>query len=169
MKNLPKFNGDPKKESYRYYTELIFTGTPKREAFKEAFPDEYEKVLADHPQMYEAVIGKRINTLERTKFVQECFTAANKNWWMRFMTKKQDIYENLYSIAMDEGEKTADRLAASKTFLQYVPDAPKEDITVNVEVKVGSDEFKKMLDDKKRQLHSVANKDVIDVEVEDGD
>jgi len=103
--------------------------------------------------------------IEKGSFVQECFAVANKHWWTKFITKKQDIYENLYNTAMDTNEKTADRLNASKIFLANVPDAPKEEVKVNVEVKVGSDEFKKMLDKKKRDLHTAANGDVVEGEV----
>lgn len=167
LKNLPKSNGDPRREQGRLYTELVFTGLSRRKAFEEVFPEKVEALKAKYEEKwYPREVARMVHRIERGSFVQECFTVANKDWWTKFITKKQDIYENLYNTAMDTNEKTADRLNASKIFLTNVPDAPKEEVKVNVEIKVGSDEFKKMLDKKKRDLHSAANGDVIDVEGE---
>jgi len=167
LKNLPKSNGDPRREQGRLYTELVFTGLSRRKAFEEVFPEKVEALKVKYPaSAYPREVARMVHRIERGSFVQECFTIANKDWWTKFITKKQDIYENLYNTAMDKNEKTVDRLNASKIFLTNVPDAPKEDIKVNVEVKVGSDEFKKMLDQKKRELHGAANGNIIDVEGE---
>lgn len=167
MKNLPPINGDAYKESCAYYTELIFTKHDKVDAFMLAFPDKYKEIksYSATDNIFNANITKTINQVERSKFMQECFNAANKHWWMKFLGKKQDIYEKVYQTALDDNESTKDRLTASKIFLAHVPDAPKEE-KLTVEVKVGSDEFKNMLMEKKRLLHKAAN-DVIDAEIED--
>ena len=170
MKNLPSINGDEYKEQCAYYTELVFTKMNKVEAFKKAFPDRYKEALdktGGNPSVVNANITKEINKIERSKFVQECFYSANKHWWMKFLGKKHDIFEKLYNDAMDDNLEVKDRHSASKIFLGYVPDAPKED-KVTVEIKVGSDEFKDMLAQKKRQLYMVANdssEDIIEVNV----
>lgn len=171
MKNLPSVNGDEYKEQCAYYTELVFTKMNKIEAFKKAFPDRYKDALdktGGNPSVVNANIAKEINKIERSKFVQECFYSANKHWWMKFLGKKQDIYEKLYDTAMDDEESTQNRLNASKIFLQFIPDAPKEDKVI-VEVKVGSDEFKDMLLEKKRALYNAANNtdDIIDGEIDE--
>jgi hypothetical protein len=75
---------------------------------------------------------------------------------MKFLGKKQNIMEKVYDTAMDDSERTGDRLNAAKIFMQFAPDAPKED-KITVEVKVGSEEFKQMLNQKKKELHSAAN------------
>lgn len=168
LKNLPNPNGNPRKEAGRLYTELIFTGTSKRAAFEQCFPEDVQQLKDKYEEKYYSrEVSRAISRIERRDFVKECFTVANKDWWTKFILKKQAIYNNLYETAMDANEKTADRLNASKIFLSHVPDAPKEDIKVKVEVKVGSDEFKKMLDKKKRDLHSAANSDIIEAEIED--
>ena len=171
MKNLPNVNGDEFKENCAIYTELVFTKVSKEEAFKMVFKDKYEKIIRDSngsKLLEKALLNKGIQQLERTKFMQECFYTANKHWWMKFLGKKQDVYEKLYDTAMDEAESTQNRLNASKIFLQFIPDAPKEDKVV-VEVKVGSDEFKDMLLEKKRALYNAANNtdDVIDGEIDE--
>lgn len=164
LENLPNPNGNPQKEAARLYTELVFTGTPKRAAFEQAFPERVEELKEKFDiKYYPREVSRAISRVERNKFTQECFNIANKDWWTKFITKKQDIYSELYNTAMNPDEKTADRLNASKIFLAHVPDAPKEEVKVNVEVKVGSDEFKKMLDKKKRDLHTAANGDIIDI------
>ena len=167
MKHLPKVNGNDFKEKCAYYTELIFTRVSKPEAFKTAFPDKYEKVLANtkDDRFIKANIAKAINQVEQTEFMQECFYAANKHWWMKFLGKKQEIFENVYEMAMDKEASARDRLSASKIFLDHVPDAPKE-TNINVKVEVGSNEFKDMLLEKKQALMSAAN-DIIDVETEE--
>jgi hypothetical protein len=114
-----------------------------------------------------ANVTKEINKLERNKFVQECFYSANKHWWIKFLGKKQDIYEKLYETALDDNERTSDRLNASKIFLSYIPDAPKDD-KITIEVKVGSTEFKDMLLEKKRELYNAANsEDIIEGEIDE--
>ena len=170
MKNLPNVNGDEFKENCAIYTELVFTKVSKEEAFKMVFKDKYEKIIRDSngsKLLEKALLSKGIQQLERTKFMQECFYTANKHWWMKFLGKKHDIFEKLYNDAMDDSLEVKDRHSASKIFLGYVPDAPKED-KVTVEIKVGSDEFKDMLAQKKRQLYMVANdsnEDIIEVNV----
>lgn len=169
MKKLPKINGNEFKESCAYYTELIFTKTDKREAFKKAFPDKYQLAIeraCGNPNLIEAKIKKGINQVESSAFMQECFYAANKHWWMKFIHKKNDIYEKVYDTATDDTESTRDRLNAAKIFLQFAPDTPKEE-KITVEVKVGSDEFKNMLLEKKKQIHNAANESIEDVEVID--
>lgn len=169
MKNLPNANGDEFKESCAYYTELVFTKMSKENAFKAAFPDKYKQAVdraGGNDRVVNANIKKAINSVEGSKFMKDCFYAANKHWWMKFLGKKQDVFEKLYEDAMDDELAARDRHNASKIFLAHIPDAPKED-KVTVEVKVGSDEFKNMLMDKKRQLMNAANEDIIEVETED--
>ena len=167
MKHLPAHNGDPFKEAAAYYTELVFTGTKKREALKQAFPDKYNHAVnkaAGNKNLIAPNISRAISLLERSKFVQDCFNQANKHWWMKFMTKKQDIFTKLYDDALNEDLETRDRHNAAKIFLAHIPDAPKED-KITVEVKVGSDEFKAQLAEKKRLIHNIANETIEDAEV----
>ena len=168
MKNLPVINGDDFKESCALYTELVFTKHSKEEAYKIAFPDKYNNIVSMGSNVLNANLKKAINQLERTKFVQECFYNANKHWWMKFMGKKNDIFEKLYNDALSDDIDIRDRHNASKIFLTFIPDAPKEDKVV-VEVKVGSDEFKDMLLEKKRLLYSAANESIEDAEVLDNE
>jgi len=81
------------------------------------------------------------------------------------MGKKQKVFEKLYEDAISDEIDIKDRHNASKIFLAHIPDAPKED-TIKVEVKVGSDEFKSMLMQKKKLIHNTANEDIIDAETE---
>jgi len=168
MKHLPKVNGDDFKESCAYYTELIFTKTDKTTAFRLAFPDRYKKAISnagDNDKLIASKIKKGINTVESSAFMKECFYTANKHWWMKFMGKKQRVFEKLYEDAISDDIDIKDRHNASKIFLAHIPDAPKED-TIKVEVKVGSDEFKSMLMQKKKLIHNTANEDIIDAETE---
>lgn len=168
MKNLPSVNGDEFKEACAYYTELVFTKTNKIEAFKKSFPDKYKDCVDKsngNSNIATALIKRSIYSLERTQFMQECFYQGNKHWWMKFLGKKQRVFEKLYEDAVSDDVDIRDRHNASKIFLSYVPDAPKED-KLTVEVKVGSDEFKSMLQEKKRMLYSAANEDILDAEVD---
>lgn len=167
MKHLPAHNGDPFKEAAAYYTELVFTGTKKKDALKEAFPDKYDNAIkkaAGNKNLIAPNLAKAVAMVERAKFVQDCFNQANKHWWMKFMTKKQNVFEKLYKDALDEDLDTRDRHNAAKIFLAHIPDAPKEE-KITVEVKVGSDEFKAQLAEKKRAIHSIANETIEDAEV----
>jgi len=168
MKHLPNTNGDNFKEQCAYYTELVFTKHNKTESFRIAFPDKYQQAIdraGGNNNVVNANIKKAINQVENSKFMQECFTVANKHWWMKFIGKKQQVLEKLYDDAISDELDIRDRHNASKLFMSYVPDAPKEE-KVTVEVKVGSDEFKNMLLEKKRLLHSTANnEEIIDAEV----
>lgn len=170
MKHLPNINGDKYKEQCAYYTELVFTKMDKIEAFKQSFPERYQTAIDNangNNGLINANVTKEINKLERNKFVQECFYSANKHWWIKFLGKKQDIYEKLYETALDDNERTSDRLNASKIFLSYIPDAPKDD-KITIEVKVGSTEFKDMLLEKKRELYNAANsEDIIEGEIDE--
>jgi hypothetical protein len=171
LKNLPNPNGNEFKEQCSYYTELIFTNHSRTEALKLAFPDKYQKAIMDakgNDKMVNMNVRKQINQVENSSFTKECFSVANKQWWMKFIGKKQNVLEKLYSDAISDDLEVRDRHNASKLFLTYLPEMQKED-KLTVEVKVGSSEFKDMLTEKKKQLYNAANQDIVDVEVEDAD
>jgi hypothetical protein len=158
LKKLSKVSLDEDRDRYRQYVELIFKGETKIDAMKEVFPDRYLKVK-DKGNM---AIGREVGLLERNNIVQDMYAVVHKTWWKDFIVKKQDMFSNLYDLAMDKENSPRDRINASKTLLQHIPEAPTE-ININsvVEHKIS---FEDKLKNMQRQLYKAAN-NIEEVEV----
>ena len=166
---LPKCPMDNEsKQNVVDYVSMVMDGKSRAKALKEVYPLRYERAVqraSGNKRVIDANVQKEYNQVERSKYAQQMFTSAEKHWWMKFLTKKQKIYEKAYGIAMDDEQETKDQLTAMRMLMQYLPSAPKED-KLEITHKIQGDDFKAMLDEKKRLLHRAANDDVIDVVVE---
>lgn len=167
---LPKCPMDSEsKQNVVDYVSMVMEGKSRSKALKEAYPRRYERAVAragGNKSVIDANIKKEYNQIERSKYAQQMFTSAEKHWWMKFLAKKQKIYDKAYGIAMDDEQDTKDQLTAMRMLMQYLPSAPKDD-KLEITHKVHTDSFKEMLALKKKELHSAANDDAIDVEVID--
>jgi len=168
LKNLPKCPMDNETQQNTVeYVNMVMDGSSRAKALESAFPSRYERALSrasGNKNVVDANVKKEYNQIERSKYAQGLFVAAEKHWWMKFMTRKQKIYGKLYEIAMDDEQDTKDQIASSKALLQYLPSAPSEN-KLEVTHKVQSTDFKDMLLAKKKELHNAANAEAIDVEV----
>lgn len=169
MAILPKSPmGNETKELFSEYVELVMERVPKSTILKTLFPDRYQRAVdraSGKQSVIEANVRKEINQIERAKYVQSLFEAADKHWWIQFLDKKQDLYEGLFEIAKDKGEQTKDRISASKTLLHYMPSAIREQKVEHTHKLEGEESFKDRLSTMKKELHSAANSDAIEVEV----
>lgn len=168
LKSLPKSPMDNEsKQQILDYVNMVMEGSSRTNALKTVYPERYERAIeraGGNKAVIAANVKKEFNQVERSKYAQQLFTSAEKHWWMKFLTKKQKLYDKLYKIALDDDETTKNQISAAKVLLTCLPSAPRED-KLEITHKVQADEFKAMLLDKKKQLYSAAN-DVIDVEVD---
>ena len=158
LKKLPKIE-DPETSVYMDYVQGVLGGTPKGEVLKEVFPEEYEKAIeraGGNPKVIGANIKKAINGIERRKAVKEMFTIAQKHAWVTFLEKKNKLYENLYTMALNEDNLVRDRINSSKVMLEHMPSF-QEDINVRVEVKQSKEDFVTNLRNMQLQLFRLAN------------
>lgn len=169
IKDLPNSPiGNETKECVTQYVMLVYERVPKPDALKEAFPDRYQRAVdraGGNQDVLNANIRKEINQVERSKYCRDIYASEHKDWWIKFLTKKEKVFENLVNIALDEGESARTRVEASRAFLQFAPEKAIEN-NVKVEVNVTGDDFKKTLLERKKALYDTATMDVIDVEVE---
>jgi len=155
------------------YVHLLFQRTPKREALKKCFPERYKRAedgAKGDKRIFSQLVNLEISRVERRKYAKDLFEAANKDWWVAFIDKKDRLLNKLYDIGMDDERETKDQISSIKTFLQYAPQAPKEDTTIKVDVnhKIEQEEaFTNKLESMKKRLHEAANAEAIDAEIED--
>ena len=169
IKSLPDTITNEQNRQYGEYVELVFSGVSKFDAFKEVFPDRYQLAIdraSGNNRVVNANIKKGINAIERSDVVKQAYQLAHKTWWTKFVTKKQDLLENMYDIAMDRDQATRDRVNATKVALQYMPQAA-TDVNINIDASEKAVTFLDKLQKQKNLLYKVANEDVVDVEVED--
>lgn len=167
LNELPSVFKDDKNLDYGEYVELVFSGIGKEEAFKRVFPERYRNAIKEagnNEKLVNSKIWKHIGIIERTNVVKSAYEVAHQTWWTKFITKKQTLLENLYDIAVDANESTKDRINASRTALQYMPNM-EQTLTVKIEDD-SKNEWLNRLAERKRELFKLANdKDVVDVEV----
>ncbi|MGA1047512.1 MAG: hypothetical protein ACO3UU_05850, partial [Minisyncoccia bacterium] len=160
--DVSRLANDANRDKYKEYVEMIFRGVSKEDAYKECFPAEWIEIKDKSKN----IITKTINKVDNSKIVQDMYSLVHKHWWKDFIVKKQDIFSNLYGMAMNEDIAPRDRISASKTLLQHIPEAPTE-ININsvVEHKIS---FEDKLKDMQRKLYKTANnidEEIIDVTV----
>ena len=168
LKDLPKVVGDDA-ERQMEYVQSVLAGTDKHEALKQHFPDLYDLAIkrsAGNQQVVKANITSQINNLERRSVVKKMYEVAHKHAWTNFVAKKHKLYENLYSMSIDENNSVRDRITSTKVLLDHMPKF-EEDKTIVVEVKDGKAEFLQGLREMQIALHKQANKDVIEVDATD--
>jgi hypothetical protein len=168
QKQLSKVVADPEKGKYAEYVLLVLGGKKKGEALQEVFPERYQRAIENangNTRLHSSNITKEIRYIERSNICKELYEQAHKTWWIQFLEKKNKIYENLYSMALDEGINPRERVSASKVMLEHMPSF-QEDIKVQVEVKQTKEDFVSQLREMQIALHKQANKDFIDVELE---
>ena len=171
LKSLPKALGD-EGERQMQYVQAVLSGKPKENAFIEFFPEVYADVLeraeGNKDNVRNAMIKQAINRLENRNAVKKMYEVAHKNQWTNFVAKKHVLYENLFTMSVDENNSVRDRIASTKVLLDHMPKF-EEDKTIVVEVKDEKAEFIKELRAMQIALYKEANKDAIDVEIEDSD
>ncbi len=168
LKKLPKIVGD-EAEQQMEYVQAVLGGKEKDVALKAHFPELHALAIersAGNDQVVKANITAQINKLERKSAVKKMYEVAHKHTWTYFVVKKHKLYENLYKMATDEDVSVRDRISSTKVMLDHMPKF-EEDKTLIVEVKDGKEEFLEGLRKMQIALHKQANKEVIDVEVED--
>jgi len=166
QKQLSKIVDDPEKGKYAEYVLLVLGGSKKGEALKEVFPCRYKRAMdraGGNGRVVGANIRKETMQIERTKVCKQLFEQSHKTWWIQFLEKKHNLYENLYGLALDEDVVPRDRIAASKVMLEYMPTF-QEDINIKVEVKQSKDDFVANLREMQLQLHKQANKNVEEIQ-----
>ena len=169
LKSLPKVAGNDEEMTQMEYVHTVLGGSSKPDALKEHFPELHQLAIDranGNDKVINANIKSQINTLERRVTVKKMYEIAHKHAWTNFLDKKHKLYENLYNMAMDDGNSVRDRQSCSKTLLDHMPKF-EEDKTLVIEVKDGKAEFGEKLRNMQILLHKQANKDVIDVEAED--
>jgi len=168
---LPKSPmGNESKESFSEYVAMVMDRVPKTQVLKIVYPERYKRAVdraSGKQSVIDANVRKEINQIDRSKYVQSLYEAADKTWWIKFLDKKQDLYEGLFDIAKDKNEMTKDRISASKTLLHYLPSAVQEQKIEHTHKLEAEESFKDRLHSMKRELHLAANTDVIDVVVND--
>lgn len=150
------------------YVGLVYTGTDKVEAYKQVFPDRYERIstkaLQDRRNV-RATVMYHIASYERGKYVSSLYDVGSKSFFVQFVNMKFNMLNEMYNIGMDKEEDMKHRLNAGKIFLSSIPDAPKE-VTHKVEVDVANN-FKNKLAERQKMLYSMANEDeILDIEID---
>lgn len=172
LKELPNSPaGNETKRNIAEYVSLVMSGKPKTEALKQALPDRYQRAeerAAENDNgkgkgsVLNANLQKEINQVERSQYAKDLYASEHKDWWIKFLGKKQKAFETLFEIGLDKRENARNRVDAIRTLLQHMPDK-QQDIKVDVQVNAGQD-FKEMLKQKQNELYKIANGEVIDVE-----
>lgn len=145
------------------YVSLVYDGYDKVEAWKQVFPERYERdkqLALKNRRNVRATVLSRINNYERGKYVTALYSMANEQYYARFVDKRTKMLEKLYDIGMDDEEKMSHRLVAAKTFLGSIPE-PKKEVTHKVEVDV-KNEFQQKLKEKQQMLYDMANPEIIE-------
>lgn len=150
------------------YVTLIYGGTDKVEAYKQVFPERYERIkqkaIADKRDVRKTAMYN-IQVYESGKYVSSLLTIGSEHYFAQFIDKKTRLLNKMYDIAMDDNELMKNRLSASKIFLTTIP-MPEQKITHKVEIDV-ADSFKAKLAERQKALYSIANEEaIIDAEVE---
>lgn len=170
LKKLPKVVGSEDEMNQMEYVHSVLGGKTKVEALKIHFPELHKLAIEranGNSKMINANIKSQISNLERKNAIKKMYEVAHKHAWTNFLDKKHKLYENLYGMAMDEENSVRDRISSSKTLLDHMPKF-EEDKTIIIEHKDGKAEFIEGLRAMQIALHNEANKDAIDVEVDDG-
>ena len=169
LRKLPKVVGT-EAENQMEYVQAVLGGKEKPIALRIYFPELYAlaiKKAGNKNSLIPNYVNAQVSWLERKAAVKRMYEVAHKHAWTNFVVKKHKLYENLYEMAMDEDNSVRDRQSCSKTLLDHMPKF-EEDKTIVLEVKDNKDEFVKNLRSMQLALLSQANKDVIEVELDDG-
>lgn len=150
------------------YVSLVYQGMDKVEAYKEIFPDRYDRINSKaikdrrNPRL---TLLSHIAMYEKGKYVSELYAVGNENYFVQFVDMKTRMLYKLNDIFCDEGNKMKDRLNASKIFLSSIPE-PIAKVKHEVEVDVTVN-FKQKLEERQKMLYSLANKtDIIEAEID---
>lgn len=151
--------GDKTKQAQIDYVLAIIAGDTKEEAYAAMFPERYEKIKGNKHRIRNAIYS-----LEQGEYVSKMLRTANKQAYSRFFGKVDKVLNKVYQTAMDDSVEVKDSLAAANTFLKHVPKAPDEvELKVEVDIK---DQYKDLLRERHKFMMELANKDVIEAEIE---
>lgn len=168
LKELPKSPiGNESRQNVADFIDMQMNGMSKKNALKAVYPNRYQRALdraGGNDKVVEANLMKEINQIERSKYAQGLLVAADKHWYNKWITKKTDVCNMFYDTAMSSDVAEKDRINAGKAFMQYTA-KPNSKLEIEHTHKI-EDDFKEKLLARKRELHSIANDNVIDVEVE---
>ena len=171
LKGLPKIQDENTQVYMDYVQDVLGNEKPRNELVKEYFPELYKDAVdraSGNARVIGANVRKVANSIERRKDVKAMFEHANKHAWIAFTQKKNKLYENLYSMALDDGIIPRDRIAASKVMLEHMPTF-QEDINIKVEVKQSKEDFVLQLKEMQKSLQAqslaTVEPDVIEVEI----
>lgn len=151
-------------DGFRDYVIAVIKGAKKADALKDALPHRWERANKLYETGENGTFAKCItaeyNKVERIQVVKDMYVAQHKEWWKSFLLMKNQLFGNLYNIAMDElsdrdGKERRviprDRIAASKTLLEHMPEL-KEDTVIKIETKDVEQEFRDQLSNMQEQL-----------------
>lgn len=151
------------------YVGLVYSGVDKVEAYKQVFPDRYERVkkraLANRRDIRATMIH-HIGQYEDGKYVKQLYSVGSQNYFTQFIDKRTRMLEELFNIGMNPEEDMKQRLTASKIFLSSIP-MPEQKVTHMVEVDVTVD-FRNKLAERQKMLYSIANneEEILDAETD---
>ena len=170
LKELPSITGKVHNEAHFEYVSNVVKGMKKTRAFELAYPDKYQKLKdGGDARFFEANLRRSINTMDKNPIVEKMYNAQDKMLYTDFIHKKHKLLNRMYEQGMDDDLDVRDQQSATKIFMQFVPNIQR-DLNINVDVNISrEDDHRKMLIERKKALHEIANSNVIDVEVEDNE
>lgn len=167
-KGLPDVpHKDSEKQALEYVT-LVYQGIDKVEAYKDIFPERYDRVynkaIKDRRNPRNTLMN-HIAMYEQGKYVSSLYNVGAENFFMQFVDMKTRMLYKLNDIFMDDNQKMSHRLNASKIFLGAIPE-PVSKVKHEVEVDVNVT-FKQKLEERQKMLYAMANPtDIIEADIE---
>ena len=153
------------------YINLIYSGVEKYEAFKQIFPERFQRVhdrAVEQKRNPKFAVLNDIGAYEAGKYVQELYKINAERYFSHFIDKRTKILNKMADKALDDDLDVKDQMTAAKIFLGHVPEVKKEEKVV-IEHKLAEDtKFIAQLQAKKELLYRTAsNEDIIEAEIEE--
>jgi len=174
LKDLPNSPaGQESKKHIVSYVGHVMTGMTKTDALKLCFPERYERAMSrakdadpdgkGKGNVVNANLSKEVNQVERSRLCKDLYNAEHKDWWIKFLVKKQKGFEILFDLGQDKDVSPRERINALNTMLTHLPEKAPD--AIKVEHSISEDDFKSNLLTMKKKLFDAANEAAIDVEV----
>lgn len=170
LKTVPDMPKNTSQKDAVDYVALVYQGVDRVDAFAQVFPHRYKKFVdkaKDDNRNVKKTVMYAVSQYENGKYLNSLFSAGNEHYFKHFISMKTNMLNEMYKVGMDEGNDMRDRLSASKIFLTHIPE-PDKTINYKVEVSV-EDTFAKKLEERQKQLYSIANNetDILDAEIDE--
>lgn len=146
------------------YIGLVYQGMDKFDAFKQVFPERFQRVydraISQRRNAKNAVLND-IGAYESGKYVQELYKLSQEHYWSHFIDKRTKLLNKLADQAMNDDLDIRDQHNAAKIFLGSVPEMKKEDKVVHEHKIVEDTQFMEQLKARKLALRKLADDDDI--------